>query len=74
MLVVNANGPLADPFFSPDGQWIGFFSVADRAMKKVSIAGGTAVTICDSPTNPSRGASWGDDGVPCSTRARRMAR
>jgi serine/threonine-protein kinase len=62
VLVANASGPLADPFFSPDGQWIGFFSVPDRAIKKISIAGGTAVTICDSPTNPSRGASWGDDG------------
>jgi serine/threonine-protein kinase len=62
VLVANASGSLADPFFSPDGQWIGFFSVADRAIKKISIAGGTAVTVCDSPTNPSRGASWGDDG------------
>ena len=62
VLVDNVSAPLADPFFSPDGQWIGFFSVADRAMKKISIAGGTAVTICDVLTNPSRGASWGDDG------------
>jgi serine/threonine-protein kinase len=62
LLVTNASGALADPFFSPDGQWIGFFSNSDRAMKKISIAGGTAVTIVGSLTNPSRGASWGDDG------------
>jgi serine/threonine-protein kinase len=47
-----------DPFFSPDGQWIGFF--ADSKMKKVSVYGGAPVTLCDAPLP--RGASWGDDG------------
>jgi len=36
-----------DPFFSPDGQWIGFF--ADGKMKKISVQGGAAVTLCDAP-------------------------
>jgi Tol biopolymer transport system component len=48
----------ADPFFSPDGQWIGFF--ADQKMKKISVQGGTAVTLCDALS--ARGASWGKDG------------
>jgi Tol biopolymer transport system component/predicted Ser/Thr protein kinase len=48
----------ADPFFSPDGQWIGFF--ADGKMKKISVQGGAAVTLCD--TQAARGASWGEDG------------
>jgi serine/threonine-protein kinase len=48
----------ASPFFSPDGQWIGFF--ADGKMKKISVQGGTAVTLCDAPGG--RGASWGEDG------------
>lgn len=47
-----------DPFFSPDGQWVGFF--ADRKLKKVPIAGGAAATICDAPVP--RGAAWGADG------------
>jgi serine/threonine protein kinase/Tol biopolymer transport system component len=47
------------PFFSPDGQWIGFF--ADNALKKVAATGGTAVTIC--PAGFRRGASWGRDGM-----------
>jgi len=47
------------PFFSPDGQWIGFF--ADNALKKVPVAGGTPVTIC--PAGFRRGASWGPDGM-----------
>jgi Tol biopolymer transport system component len=48
----------AGPFFSPDGQWIGFF--ADEKMKKISVQGGAAVTLCDAPS--ARGASWGEDG------------
>jgi len=47
-----------DPFFSPDGDWIGFF--ADRKLKKISVNGGAPVTLCDAPAG--RGASWGDDG------------
>jgi Tol biopolymer transport system component len=46
------------PFFSPDGQSIGFF--ADGRLKKIPVTGGTAVTLCEAPA--SRGASWGDDG------------
>ena len=46
------------PFFSPAGDWIGFF--ADGKLKKISVEGGAAVTLCDAPSG--RGASWGDDG------------
>jgi len=48
-----------DPFFSPDGQWIGFF--ADGKLKKISVQGGAAVTLCDAPFD--LGGSWGDDGT-----------
>ncbi len=48
----------AGPFFSPDGQWIGFF--ARGALKKTRIDGGEPVYLCDAPQG--RGASWGDDG------------
>jgi len=47
-----------DPFFSPASDWIGFF--ADGKLKKISVDGGAAVTLCDAPSD--RGASWGDDG------------
>ena len=43
------------PFFSPDGDWVGFF--AEGKLKKVSISGGAPLTLCDA-RNPS-GASWG---------------
>jgi serine/threonine-protein kinase len=56
VLVGTENG--RDPFFSPDGQWIGFF--ADGKMEKISIQGGAPVVLCDAPY--ARGASWGEDG------------
>ena len=45
------------PFFSPDGQWIGFF--ADGSLKKVSINGGAVLTL--SPAAIARGGTWGPD-------------
>ncbi len=49
----------SDPFFSPDGQWVGFF--ADGKLKKISVQGGAVVTLCDASND--RGGSWGDDGT-----------
>jgi serine/threonine protein kinase/Tol biopolymer transport system component len=46
------------PFFSPDGQWIAFNS--DRKIKKISVSGGVAVTLCEA--NGGITGSWGDDG------------
>jgi serine/threonine protein kinase len=48
-----------DPFFSPDSQWIAFF--AEGELKKVSVLGGAAVTLCD--VQDDRGAAWGEDGT-----------
>ncbi len=47
------------PFFSPDGIWIGFFS-GDFKMKKVLVAGGGLLPICDVPVGDS-GAVWLED-------------
>jgi serine/threonine-protein kinase len=47
------------PFFSPDGQWIGFFG--GGRLKKVSINGGAAMTLA-SGNNPG-GASWSSQGT-----------
>jgi eukaryotic-like serine/threonine-protein kinase len=49
----------SDPFFSPDGRWIGF--VADGKVQKIAVAGGDPVKLCDSPNNAPGGA-WGTDG------------
>jgi Tol biopolymer transport system component len=48
-----------NPFFSPDGQWLGF--VTPQALKKVSITGGTPLVLC--PVALSRGATWGESGA-----------
>jgi serine/threonine-protein kinase len=47
------------PFFSPDGQWVGFRS--QRTLSKISVDGGAAVPLSDNPP-PINGASWGQDG------------
>ncbi|MBI4241830.1 MAG: protein kinase [Candidatus Rokubacteria bacterium] len=47
------------PFFSPDGEWVGFFARGE--LKKVALSGGGVMEICDA-RNP-RGASWGPDGT-----------
>jgi serine/threonine-protein kinase len=47
------------PFFSPDGQWLGY--VTPSSLKKVSVTGGAPITLCQ--VERSRGASWGPDGT-----------
>ena len=48
------------PFFSPDGDWVGF--IGDGLLKKVPVLGGPSVTICP-VSSRLRGASWGADGT-----------
>jgi len=47
------------PFFSPDGQWLGFF--ADGKLKKVPVSGGAPITVGDA-AYPG-GAAWDDRGM-----------
>jgi serine/threonine-protein kinase len=49
----------SSPFFSPDGQWIGFS--AGGKLKKVSVSGGAAVTLGDAGNG--FGGSWGSQGT-----------
>ena len=46
------------PFFSPNGQWVGFFQDLKK-LKKWSVLGGEPLTICE--VGQGRGASWGED-------------
>ena len=52
------------PFFSPDGQSIGFFVVASGGtqLKVISVAGGVARTVVQDSVASFGGADWGDDG------------
>ena len=58
----NANtltgGGAYNPFFSPDGAWVGF--ALATSLQKVPTTGGTPLRIVD--VNRSRGADWGDNG------------
>jgi eukaryotic-like serine/threonine-protein kinase len=47
------------PFWSPDSRSIGFF--ADGKLKRIDLAGGPAVIVCDAPQ--ARGGTWSDRGV-----------
>ena len=55
--VISGTEGAGAPFFSPDGEWIGFFTL-DR-IKKVRLDAGAPVTICNCR---GLGASWGKDG------------
>jgi eukaryotic-like serine/threonine-protein kinase len=51
----------AEPFFSPDGAWVGFH--VGRTLKRVHVRGGPAQTIVELPGVAVRGASWNPDGT-----------
>ncbi len=46
------------PFFSPDGQWVGFFAAG--RLKKVAVSGGSPLLMTRAAHSAS-GASWGPD-------------
>ena len=52
------------PFWSPDSQWIGFYSLVPSAgkLEKVAVSGGTPQVLCDLNGGGS-GATWSRDGV-----------
>ncbi len=65
LLLQNELTPLAgtegaySPFFSPGGDWIGFF--ANQQMHKIAVEGGAVIKLLNGASFVS-GASWGDDG------------
>jgi len=51
-----------NPFFSPDGEWVGFYSDAtDQRLKKVSVRGGPPQVLADAGF--AAGAFWGTDDL-----------
>ena len=51
-----------NPFFSPDGQWIGFFVGDAKALKKIPLTGGEPVTLAkDIPVSGTAFGSWAED-------------
>jgi len=62
--IVEANDTPSNPFFSPDGQWVAYRSIADNKLKKVSVKGGVPIALCD--IGWISGAYWDkDDTIFC---------
>ena len=57
--IAGTEGAFANFFFSPDGESVAFFATGQ--LKKVSLTGGTATTLCDAPAP--FGGSWGSEGM-----------
>jgi len=47
------------PFFSPDGEWVAFFS--QGKLKKVRLGGGAPITLCEAANG--WGGTWGSGGT-----------
>lgn len=47
------------PFFSPDGEWIGFF--AHGSLQKIAVTGGAPVVLCAARSGA--GGTWSADGT-----------
>ncbi|MBA2290897.1 MAG: protein kinase [Gemmatimonadales bacterium] len=75
-LLPDTKGAFA-PFFSPDGESVGFFTSAGGqvALRVISAAGGAARTIVQDSVAIFGGGDWGDDGnIYFTTATRGLAR
>ena len=59
--IAGTSGVPLSPVFSPDSRSIADWSADDAAIKRISINGGTAVTIC--PAERPFGITWNADGI-----------
>ena len=50
-----------NPVFSPDGQSIAFFSVADRTIKRIAVTGGAPASLVS--TEAPNGITWNEHGI-----------
>ena len=58
-VLLDGTGAAAVPFFSADGQWIGFFG--EGKLKKISVRGGAPIVLSDA--GGARGGDWSEDGT-----------
>jgi serine/threonine protein kinase len=60
-LIANTDQMSDQPFFSPDGQWIGYASLNTMRLKKAAIRGGAPIDLCEAPLF--YGAVWNPDNL-----------
>ena len=70
-IALAGNEPLYSPFFSPDNEWVGFYSLSNNELRRVSVTGGSAIPIADMPGSM-QGASWGGMTQLCLRRTMRL--
>jgi serine/threonine-protein kinase len=58
-LISGTEGSTSNPFFSPDGKWIGYAS--DGKLKKIAVNGAEPIPICDAASL--WGAWWNEDNT-----------
>jgi len=58
-MLPGTEGAVGAPFWSPDSRFIGFF--AGGKVKKMEVAGGPAITLCDAPNG--RNGAWSKNDV-----------
>jgi len=58
-LIAGSEGIAEQPFFSTDGQWVGYWSAEKNELKKIATAGGAPATLGD--VGMFTGASWNSD-------------
>ena len=51
------NESVMEPVFSPDGTWLAYFAGGGRTLKKISVSGGSPITLAELPAPPN-GAIW----------------
>ncbi len=60
--VLAGTGVVWSPFFSPDGEWIGYLDPVAGEVKKISVQGGQAIVLAPFGAPP-LGGTWLDDGT-----------
>ena len=66
-VIPGTEAAVASLFFSPDGEWLGYWSAPTQSLQKISIGGGAPVTIAQ--TDNPFSATWGRDGQILFTQA-----
>ena len=62
-LITGTEESVFNPFFSPDGKWIGYCSLTDGKLKKIATNGGFPLALSDSMHSKVSGASWAEDNA-----------